>query len=260
MKHRSNRGHSPAFARFCTIVAALLTFCASASDAQSRRWSLTGSAGTSFLNLSTVDDDNAADAQGWARQGYPISQFASLKQPLLYSLRLSYRYDREFAASLIVLYSSETVRASYHGSDADLDLSRGISSNDIIVGLAYYPAARPYFLEWYIHATLGLTMARATATAIGVHYVKVAGVPTPQPLIDTDAKFSKTKTSVGAGCGIDIPVVSRVAVNAEALYRFAQFGAMDGTVSRFGEQSDATTSIGFDYSGFLLSAGIRIEL
>lgn len=237
-----------------------MILCTSTLCAQSHRWSITGSAGISLLSLGTVDDDNAADADGWARQGYPISRFPSLKQPLLYSAQLSYRHDREFGVSLIALYSSKTVRASYHSYDADLDLSRGIGSTDIILGVVYYPAARPYFLEWYVQATFGLTFGHATANATGVRYVKVAGVPTPQPLIETDAAFSKTKTSVGAGVGVDIPIVPGVAIRTETLYRFAQFGTMNGTVTRFGEQSDETTTIEFNYSGFLISAGIRVEL
>ncbi len=260
MKLHSDKGCSPAPACIGISCAVLVILCSSALYAQSRPWSITGSAGVSVLNFGTVDDDNAADAQGWARLGFPVSQFPSVKQALLYSVRLSYRHDREFAVSLLALYSSKTVRASYHSTDGDLDLSRGIGSTDVILGLAYYPAARPYFLEWYLQATVGLTIGHATATAAGIEYVKVAGVPTPQPFIDTNARFSNTRTSVGAGVGTDIPLMTRVAIKAEASYRFAQFGAMSGTVTRFGEQSGETTTIEFDYSGFLLSAGIRFEL
>jgi len=260
MKHRSEKGRCPAPARFGIATVTMVILCISAVRAQGHPWSVTGSAGMSVLSLGAVDDDNAADARGWASEGYPISQFPSVKKALLYSGRLSYRHDREFAVSLIALYSSKTVRASYHAADADLELSRGVGSTDVLVGIAYYPAARPYFLEWYVQATFGLTFGHATATATGVRYVKVAGVPTPQPLIGTDASFSKTKTSVGAGAGMDIPILSRVAFKADALYRFAQFGMMDGTVTRFGERSDATTTIEFNYSGFLFTAGIRIEL
>ena len=260
MTPRSDKGRWPAPARFSIAAAIMVILSISALNAQNHPWSLTGSAGISILSLGAVDDDNAADALGWARQGYPISRFASLNQALLYSGRLSYRQDREFAVSLIALYSLKTVRASYHAADADLELSRGIGSTDVILGIAYYPAARPYFLEWYLQATFGLTFGHATATATGVRYVNVAGVPTPQPLVETDARFSKTKPSVSAGAGMDIPLLPRVALKVEGLFRFAQFGAMSGTVTRFGEQSDETTTIQFDYSGFLLTAGIRIEL
>jgi opacity protein-like surface antigen len=152
------------------------------------------------------------------------------------------------------------VQASFHSPDAGLDLSRSAGSTDVVLALAYYPAARPYFLEWYLQATFGLTFAHASANAVGFQNVKIAGVPTPEYFVDTEAKFSKTKTSVGAGAGLEIPLVSRVALNAEALYRFAQMGAMNGTLTRFGDQTDATTTIEFNYSGFLLSAGIRVEL
>lgn len=260
MNPHSDTVSGKASARPGITLATLVILCSSVLVAQRHPWSLAASAGISVLSLGAVDDDNAADAQGWALQGYPVSQFPSLKQAALYSMQVSYRHDREFAVSLLALYSSKTVRASYHAPDADLDLARGAGSTDIILGIAYYPAARPYFLEWYLQATFGLTFAHATANAVGFRNVKIAGVPTPQPFVETDATFSKTKTSVGAGAGIDVPIVSRVAIKAEVLYRVAQVGAINGTVTRFGEQSDATTTIDFDYSGFLFSTGIRVEL
>lgn len=260
MKPHSDKGWCPDPARFSIAGVITVMLSVSALNAQNHPWSVSGSAGISVLSLGAVDDDNAADARGWASQGYPISQFPSLKAASLYAARLSYRQDREFAVSLIALYSLKTVRASYHSHDADLDLSRGIESTDVILGVAYYPAARPYFLEWYLQATFGLTFGNATATATGVRTANVSGGSTPQPFIETDARFSKTKPSVSAGAGMDIPLLPRVALKTEALYRFAQFGVMSGTVTRFGERRDETTTIDFNYSGFLLTAGIRIEL
>jgi opacity protein-like surface antigen len=260
MKPRFDSPCGAVSARLGIAIAAMVILCSSQLYAQRHPWSLTASAGMSVLNLGTVDDDNAADAEGWAAQGYPVSRFPSLKQQLLYSMRVSYRYDREFAVSLLAFYSSKTVQSAHHSPDDGLDLSRGAGATDIILGIAYYPAARPYFLEWYVQATFGLTFAQARANAVGFRNVKIAGVPTPEPFVDTDAKFSKTKTSVGVGAGIEIPVMSRVSINAEAFYRFAQVGAMSGTLTRFGDRTDATTTIEFNYSGFLLSTGIRIEL
>jgi opacity protein-like surface antigen len=260
MKPHFDKTHCGVSARSGIAIASMVILCSSVLYAQRHPWSLTASAGISVLSLGAVDDDNAADAQGWARQGYPVSEFPSLKQPMLYSMRVSYRHDREFSVSLLALYSSKTVEAFYHSPDAELDLARGAGSADIVLGVAYYPAARPYFLEWYVQATFGVTFTHATANAVGFRNVKIAGVPTPQPFVDTDAKFSKTKTSAGLGAGIDIPIMSRVAINVEALYRFAQVGAMNGTVTRFGERNDATTTVEFNYSGFLFSTGIRFEL
>lgn len=260
MKHPSRNGNSQGSLRAFLLIVLALASIASTLRAQRQPWSLTGSAGIAVLQLSAVDDNNAADAEGWARAGFPVSAFPSLRTAPLYTLRISYRQDREFAFSLRVHHTSKTVAASLHSSDGDLDLTRSVRSTDVALGIAYTPPLRLAFLEWYCEAIVGITATGATATASGTQYVKVGSVPTPAPLVDTDARFSASKASVGVGVGIDVPMVSRLAIHAEAFYRIAQFGKLDGTVRRFDEQSDATTTAEFNYSGFLLSAGLRYDL
>lgn len=269
MKHLSSTGDGtagtgwcsehPHAARFWILLATLLSV-STLLEAQIHRWSVTGSAGAAILSLGSVDDDNAADAAGWARQGVAVSPFSSVKTGMLYAGQISYRYDRELSLALKLSYSTKNVTSSYRGANAELDLDRGIGSTGADVALAYYPSWRPYFLEWYAQAGFGLTFARATAKARGITYIKIAGVPTPEPLVDTDARFKKTRMSVTAGLGMDIPLVNAFALKAEALYRFAQVGVMEGDVTRFGQTSVEPTTIEFNYSGFLLTAGIKVEL
>lgn len=229
-------------------------------EAQVHRWSITGAAGAALLSLGTVDDDNAADAAGWAKQGVPVSSFPSVKVSTLYAGQISYRYDRDLSLALKLSHHTKKVTSFYRGANAELDLERGVSSTDVVFALSYYPAWRPYFLEWYAQAGFGLTFARASAKASGITYVKIAGVPTPEPSVDTDARFAKTRMSVAAGLGMDIPLLSGVALKTEAMYRFAQVGTMEGDVTRFGVTASEPTTIEFNYSGFLLTAGIKVEL
>jgi hypothetical protein len=242
------------------LILASFFFLTAATEAQSRRWSVAASAGAALLSLGSVDDDNAADAAGWARLGIPVPSFSSVKASAVYAGRVSYRYDRETAASLRVFHHAKEVTASYRGPDAELDLERGVSSTDVSFVVSYFPSWRPYFLEWCMQAGLGLTFARASANARGITYVKIAGVPTPEPLVETDALFKKTKLTVSAGIGMTVPLFSRIALTGEAMYRFAQVGAMEGEVVRFGESSTEPTTIEFNYSGFLLTAGIEVGL
>jgi opacity protein-like surface antigen len=260
MKRHSRSEGARGYYRRLLLVALAAASIANPLPAQRHPWSVTGTAGVAALQLDAVDKDNAADAEGWARAGFPVSAFPSLRTAPLYTLRVGYRQDRDLAFSLRAHYSSKTVTASLRSSDGDLDLTRGVRSVDLALGISYYPPLRLSFLEWYCEAAVGVTATTARATAVGTQYVKVGNTPTPAPLVDTDAKFSASKASVGAGLGIDLPLTSRLALRAEAFYRIAQFGRLDGMVRRFNEQADATTTAEFNYSGFLLSAGLRYDL
>jgi hypothetical protein len=227
---------------------------------QYRKWSITGSVGYAVLNLDAVDNKNESDVEGWGRQGYPVGPFASVKRPLFYSTGVGYRVDREFGISLTASYWSRTVSTSYNDPYSSLLLDRGVASTDIVLGIAYYPSAQPFLLEWYIQANLGLAVARATGKAVGFQTEKTSGVTTTIQFVDTDGILKKTRTSAGLSLGANVPLFHGISLNAEAGYRFAQMGSMEGTVTRFGETTAETTTMEFNYSGFLLTVGIRLVL
>lgn len=226
---------------------------------QSRKWSAGGSVGYAMLNLGAVDGKNQSDTEGWGRLGFPIGPFASIQRPIFYSASVSYRYNREFAVSLMGSYWWKIVYSSYNSLGAMLQLDRGVGSADIVAGIAYYPAAQPYFLQWYAQVNFGLAIARATAKAVGSRTIKVGGVPTSEPVVDTDGIFKKTRTTAGLALGTDVPLLHNIFLKAEAGYRFAQLGQLEGEATHFGEHSTETTTIEFDYSGILLSAGVQFE-
>jgi hypothetical protein len=228
--------------------------------AQYRKWSVGAAFGYNQLNLNSVDEKNQSDVAGWARQGLFLGQLGSVKRSPFYSLGVSYRYDRDLGVSLTGSYWTKTVSSSYNGPDASLQLERGVGSTDIMLGISYYPSVRPFFLEWYVQTNLGVSLARATAKAVGSQMIKTGPVLIPVTFVDTDGTYTKSKISVGILVGADIPLIGGLSLMTEAGYRFAQFGTMDGDVTQMGVQSVQTSTIEFDYSGFQVSAGLRFQL
>ena len=227
---------------------------------QYRKWSVGASVGYNMLTLDGVDEKNQADADGWTRQGYPVGTLSSVKNSPFYGLSVSYRYDREFGVSLAGSRWSKTVSALYNGPDATLRLERGVGATTVELGIAYYPSARPYFLDWYVQTTIGLAYGHATAKAAGYVMVKNGSLLVPQPFVDTDGEYNKSKLCAGLIVGADMAVAGGFFFHADAGYRFSQLGEMDGDVTQMGTRSVQTSTIDFNFSGFLLSAGIRYQL
>ncbi len=226
---------------------------------QYRKWSIGAAVGYNQLNLDAVDEKNQSDVAGWARQGLLLGQLGSVKRSPFYSVGVSYRYDREFGVSLSGSYWTKTVSSSYHGPDAALELDRGVGCTGIVLGISYYPQAQPFFLEWYIQTNLGVSVAHATAKAVGMQMVKSGSELIPVTFVDTDGTYTKSKLTVGALAGVDLPLIGGLSLKAEAGYRVAQFGTIDGDVTQMGQHSVQTSTIEFDYSGFQVSAGFRFQ-
>ena len=227
---------------------------------QYRKWSVGASAGYNVLALDAVDEKNQADADGWTRQGYSVGKLSSVKNSPFYALSVTYRYDREFGISLVGSRWSKTVSSAYEGPDATLHLERGVGATNVELGISYYPSARPYFLEWYIQTNMGIAYGQATAKAAGSVMVKNGSLLVPAPFVDTDAQYKKSKLIAGVIVGADTPLTGGLFLHTEAGYRFSQLGEMDGDVTQMGIRSVQTSTIDFNFSGFLVSAGIRYQL
>jgi len=261
MRHRSDTSRRAADRGFIWIV--LLLGVASTPQmlhSQYRKWSITAAVGYNRLNLDAVDEKNQSDVDGWGNQGIPVGTFASVQRSPFYSAGVRYRYDREIAISLTASYWSKTVSSSYDGPDAVLHLDRGVGSTDVVLGIAYYPSARPYILEWYIQTSLGLAMARASARAAGSRMQKDGSVLIPVLFVDTEGTSAKSKMSVGLSMGADMRLFGGFSLTMAAGYRFAQLGILESDITRFGQLSKEPTTIEFDYSGVQVSAGFLFEL
>jgi len=227
---------------------------------QDRTFSITGSAGYGLLSLGAVDAKNASDVVGWSNLGIPVNDFASMKQSPFLSGRITYRNTRDFAVSIYGSYFSKTVSSSYDGPNAVLQLERSVGATDLSLGAAYYPAVQPYFFQWYLQVNLGVILAHATAKAVGTQAAKSAGVIVMVPLVDSDGNYKKAKTSAAFFVGADVPLFLRVFLKGEAGYRVAQVGELDSDITRFGVQSDGSSTTLFNFSGFVVSVGVGIEL
>ena len=246
--------------RVCSGILLTIGVVQQSAFSQERTFSIAGSAGYSLLSLSAVDAKNASDVVGWGNLGIPVSDFSSVKQSPFFSGRITYRYTRDLALSIYGSNFSKTVSSSYDGPDAVLHLERTVGATDLALGVAYYPAVQPYFCQWYLQANLGVIVARATTSAIGSQSTKPAGVGFMAPLVDTEGKYKKTMPAAAFFVGVDIPLLLRVFLRGETGYRVAQVGELDGDITQFGVQSDESSTTSFDFSGFVVSVGIGIEL
>lgn len=228
--------------------------------AQDQGWSLTASAGYALLSLDEIDRDNNADVQGWNRLGVPVDAFESVRPSPFFAIGVRYRPSREFAFSLTGFYNTKKVSTSYSSPATTLSMTRSVGSTDISLGIAYIPPAQLYFLKWYIQVDATLVLARAAAEAYATQLVKIDGVPAIAPTVETSARYKKSRLGVGLSVGADVPLSRLVFLRFEGRYRFAQFGTLDADVTRFGDRFTETSTIEFNYSGFLLGAGIGFTL
>ena len=257
------RRKSPLGRSLLRIFAALfLIICTIQQPApgQDRTFSITGSAGYSLLSLGAVDDKNASDVMGWGNLGIPVSGFASVKQSPFFSGCLTYCFSREIAFSIYASSSSKSVSSSYDGPDAILHLDRSVGATDLSLGVAYYPAIQPYFLQWYLQVNLGVILAHASTKAFGTQNTKPTDVGFVSPLVDSEGKYTKTKPCAAFSVGADMPLYLGIFIKGEAGYRSAQVGELNGDITQFGVHSNETSTTFFDFSGFIVSLGVGIKL
>ena len=227
---------------------------------QDRTFSITGSAGYSLLSLGMVDEKNALDVVGWSNLGFPVTDFASVKQSPFFSGRLTYRFSRELAFSIYASSFSTSVSSSYDRPDAMLHLDRSVGATDLSLGVAYYPADQPYFLQWYLQVNVGVILARASTKAFGTQHTKPTDVGSVSPLVDSEGKYRKTKPCAAFSLGADMPVFHAIFLKGEAGYRSAQVGELDGDITQSGVHSNETSTTSFNFSGFMVSVGVGITL
>lgn len=244
------------------IAAALMLFITAAfhrANGQEGTWSISGSAGGTFLNLKDVDNDNTSDVEIYNRVGIPLPPFPAFDRAWFFSGRISYRYARDFGLSLLVTYFDKRISTKYDTPEEILSLARSVGSTDAMLAFAYYPPVRPYFLDWYTELLIGFTFARAWAEAYGATFPKIDGVPTVQVNTDTKGVYNKSKIAVGIGLGASARLVGSLILRADAAYKFAQLGKIDGEVTRFGVTASETTTPEFNFSAIFVSAGLGVE-
>ncbi len=234
----------------------------STARAQEGTWTFSGSAGYAYISLSDVKADMRRDVDIYNSTGHQLPPFPSVSPALAIAGKVDYRFERDFSASLSLFHASRRVESSYENAEHSLALVRDVGSTAALLGIAQHFPAGPAG-DLYIEGQLGMLFAKATSSIDWIRTYKMTDSSltyVTEVQDDTRGTFRKSKLIFTIACGGTLAVVSPFIVRAEAVYRFAQIGKIDGTTTKFGLNQDQTTSINFDYSGFAVTIGIGIEL
>jgi hypothetical protein len=209
--------------------------------------------------MTQVDEDNQRDIEGWNRQGVYIGSFPSIKNAFMLSLKGVYRHDRDVAVSLAVADGSREVSTSYTTPEQTLTLIRSVGFTDVTFGVLYHFPLAFHSVESYLGGEVGFMWARAQAEAYGTKTIKIVDSTQTIVTVDTKGIYKARKTMANVTAGATVWVFEPVFVRAEAQYKVGNVGKMDGHVTRTGSERDETTSIEFNYSGFLLTLGLGVR-
>lgn len=244
---------------YYTSTVVLLLLISFSSFAQENTFSLNLSAGLARLQLDQVDEDNQRDVEGWNRQGVFIGPFPSIKSAFMLSLKGVYRHDRDVAFSLSVSDGSREVSTSYTTPEQTLTLVRSVGFTDVTVGVLYHFPLYYDRVESYIGGEVGFMKARAEAEAYGSKTVKIVDSTQTFVTADTKGKYRASTTMASVMLGATVQLFEPLFLRAEAQYKVGKVGKMDGHVTRMGTEREETTSIEFNYSGFLLTLGVGVR-
>lgn len=234
----------------------------SPSFAQEGTWSFSGSVGYSYRSLSDVNNDLRRDVDGYNSVGHRLPGFPSISPAFVFTGKIGYRFERDFSGSVSVLHGSRNVRTSYKNVEHSLSLERTVGSTTAMFGIAQHFPAGPS-ADVFIEVQLGMLFARATSSIDWVRTYKLTDSSltyVTEVQDDTRGTFKKSKLVVAAAFGGTLTPVSPFILRGEVTYRFAKIGKIDGTIMKFGQTQDQTTSIDFDFSGFTFTVGLGIEL
>jgi hypothetical protein len=137
--------------------------------------------------------------------------------------------------------------------------TRTVGYTDFMIGMTYHIPTTLAFMEPYAGAEVGIVRARARSDAYGTRTLKVGDSTETFIVVDTQGRFHGSKTNVSVVVGTTLKVYSAVMLRAEAKYKLAKMGKLNGGVTRLGEKREEQTSIEFDLSGIILSIGVGVE-
>lgn len=229
--------------------------------AQEGTWTLSGGAGYAAISLSAVRNDMERDVNIYNSVGHELPPFPSPVSALALNARGSYRFDRDYSFSLNAYYDGRTVETSWSSTEDELSLKRRIKATVVSAGLSYhFPSEQD--TDLYAEIQLGMLFARATSYALWKHTEKLSDTTltlVTEILDDTRGIFVKSKMIVSASLGGSVRLFGPLIFRGELTYRLGQIGKIDGTVTKFGQTTDQTTSVEFDFSGALILATIGYE-
>jgi hypothetical protein len=139
---------------------------------------------------------------------------------------------------------------------------RGVEAFNAVLNLDYYFGYDP---ENRLNKYFGLGVGMIFANATSLTQLSFAAEPKPGTTltaVDTGGEFSGSSLSAAFLLGLDWRLSNLIFLWTEGGYRYAKAGQLEGTVSRGDNQQGVafTTNTSFDFSGFLIHAGLGIQL
>ncbi len=247
--------------RLFSIVAFGVILPAGAVPAQEGMWTLSGGGGYALINLNAVKGDMERDVRIYNEAGFQLPPFPSPGPGVAFTATATYRFDREYSIALNAYHDTRTVETSWSSPEDALSLKRRLKATVVSAGVVYhFPAEMDSDL--FAEVELGMLFARATSYALWTHTEKLSDSTltlVTETIDDTRGVFEKSKLIVSASLGGSIRLFGPLFLRGVVLYRLGQIGKIDGSIVKFGQTSDQTTSVDFNFSGFLLLAAIGIE-
>lgn len=241
--------------------AVVLLIVVHSAPAQEGTWTISGGGGYALISLSAVAGDMERDVRIYNEAGLLVPPFPSPGPGVALTASGTYRFDRDYSVSFNAYHDTRTVQTSWANPEDALSLKRRIKATVISTGLLYhFPTDMDSDL--FAEVELGMLFARATSYALWTHTEKLSDTSlttVTEVYDDTRGVFEKSKLIVSAGVGGWIRLAGPMILRGKALYRLGQIGTIDGSIVKFGQTSDQTTSIEFNLSGFLFLMSVGIE-
>jgi len=240
--------------------AVLLLFLPLYGRAQEGTWTFSLSGGIFAPGLSVVNETLDKTIRDWNEiQQVPIRSIDHFSSAPSFGVRGSYRFDRDISVVFSAAYSKQSVQSSYRDTIIYLDLDRSVQTTDVMLGFSYHLPPLVFDMEVSILVDVGLMFARADALSYNTREEKVGAVTVTVVYYDSEAIYRKTKLIADAGVLWTWGAFQPFFLKAEALYKFANMGKMNGDIRRLQGAIQEQTVTDFDFSGFSASVGIGIS-
>jgi hypothetical protein len=234
--------------------------------AQEKSIALGGSFGYSALQMSAVNSTLDRTVFDWNRFfGLSMKPFDHFAWSTTASIRLSYRYDVEYAFLVSYAQFESQVQNKFDdfGEDGNrylVSLDRSLAAQYVSGGVIYFFPPLIYNAEAYAFVEAGSVSAKADAKSFGTETVKVADTTSTSVFYDTKRSYGSAKLFLGFGGGLSVAIAGPIRLYAEASYKFAKVGKMDGVVTVDAGTYEEPSITEFDFSILSISVGLSVNL
>jgi hypothetical protein len=252
--------------RYARAIALYWLFSLATVFAQESRFSFGGSFGYSALQMSAVNSILDRTVFDWNRFfGLSLKPFEHFTSSAMGTVRLSYRYDLDYALTVSYTQFNSQVQNEFDdlGTNENryrVSLDRSLGARYVSGGVLYFFPPLIYNGEAYVFFEVGSVAAKAAANSFATETVKVADSTVTSVFYDTQRNYSGAKMFIGFGGGLSVAIAGPLRLYAEANYKFAKVGKMEGVLILNTGTYDEPSITEFDFSMLIVSAGISVNL